>query len=131
MINKKAQTSSKGWIIGLILMAVLLVVIFSFIRGGVIGGGEGLMGMVKGIFTKSPSGTPSILDPCQCGWPTSDKYEQVEHEGALYCVHSKIKCKDTLDSKLYKSIDYKVIQGADAVPLCVYSQSDCMAYGQK
>lgn len=69
------------------------------------------------------SNIPDIMNPCKCGWPTTEKYEQIEHESKVYCVHSKVECKQ--DDNLYQTINYTRIQGGTPIKMCVYLPSNC------
>lgn len=113
MFNKKAQKTKL--IFGFLVLTVIIIIGFSSIFPGIT---DGLGGIFK-------LGDDAIDGPCRCGWPTENNYEEVEHEGILYCVKSRSTCTEEQQQSIYQTIQYRRIQGMDPVPLCVYTQSDC------
>jgi len=119
---KKGMTTM-SLVTGLILTMVLLLIMFNVARGAG-DGSKSFMEKLKDVFTFSGNANvPDLVNPCKCGWPTSDDYEQIEHNGIKYCVKEHNACEN--NDELYITIQYSRIQGQITVPRCVYLASEC------
>ena len=110
--NKKGM---KKLIVGLFVMIMMIIIISAFFGNSLIPGFRGFGDNARDIMAGK--------SPCECGWPTPEKYEQIEHEGEEYCVASNNPCGPNLDKDLFKTINYARV--GDPVRICVYLPSDC------